>query len=119
MRPTGSPFLFTGVCPTSVAVEEPVEAIRTPRLSLLGVLPARSEARFRIELPLRSPVSLVIYDVRGRLVRTLIDGDLDAGASVVVWDGRDQNGSTVTGGVYFGSLQASGARFAARVPFLR
>jgi FlgD Ig-like domain len=111
--------LFTGDCPTTTTVGETPEPVLSPRLSSLGLRPARSEARFRIELHARSPVSFAIYDVRGRRLRTLVDGDLPAGATDVVWDGRDQNGATAAAGVYFGSLQTSGTRFVARVPFFR
>lgn len=45
--------------------------------------------------------SLKVYNVRGQLVRTLIDGSVERGASHVKWDGRDNRGSKVASGVYF------------------
>ncbi len=44
---------------------------------------------------------LTVYDVAGRLVRTLFDGDLDAGTHAVSWDGRDGTGRRLSSGVYY------------------
>ena len=56
-------------------------------------------------LPAAGRVHLVILDVQGRLVRTLIDGQENAGRERVTWDGRDQRGRTVQTGVYFYELR--------------
>ncbi len=45
--------------------------------------------------------SLVIYDVTGARVRTLVNGMRDTGRRVATWDGRDGNGSQVASGIYF------------------
>jgi flagellar hook assembly protein FlgD len=45
--------------------------------------------------------SLRIYDVSGRLVRTLVDGSLGKGVHELLWDGRDDNGDILASGVYF------------------
>jgi len=46
-------------------------------------------------------VALRIYDVSGKRVRTLVDGSLPAGEYTESWDGRDDHGIPVAGGVYF------------------
>ncbi len=46
-------------------------------------------------------VALVVYDVRGARVRTLVDGIVTGGKYVVDWDGRNDQGQTVGSGVYF------------------
>jgi flagellar hook assembly protein FlgD len=53
-------------------------------------------------------VHLAIYNVAGRLVRTLVDGEVDPGYHSVVWDGRDNNGVEVGSGVYFCRMEAEG-----------
>ncbi|MBD3347632.1 MAG: T9SS type A sorting domain-containing protein, partial [Candidatus Eisenbacteria bacterium] len=58
-------------------------------------------------LPSEGRVALRVYDVSGRLVRTLVDGEVDAGYHTVVWDGRDDGGSSVASGVYFCRMEAS------------
>jgi hypothetical protein len=51
-------------------------------------------------------VSIVIFDVTGRRVRTLVDGVQPAGRQSAVWDGRDDGGRTVASGVYFYRMNA-------------
>ncbi|MFQ6104822.1 MAG: alpha/beta hydrolase-fold protein [Candidatus Glassbacteria bacterium] len=53
----------------------------------------------------KQSVRLFIYDIRGRLVRTLIDSELEAGGHMIHWDGRDNNGQQVSSGIYFYSLR--------------
>jgi endonuclease/exonuclease/phosphatase family metal-dependent hydrolase len=62
--------------------------------------------RFGVGRPGR--VELRIYDVRGREVRTLVAGELAAGAQVRTWDGRDAAGHALAPGIYFARF-ASGA----------
>ena len=51
------------------------------------------------ELADRSVVHLAIYDLRGRLVRTLVGTEaLPPGAHEVVWNGRDDRGAMAAGG---------------------
>lgn len=54
------------------------------------------------------PVTLAVYDVSGRLVRTLASGSLAAGSHQRVWDGRDTAGRTVGSGAYFYRLSGPG-----------
>ena len=49
-------------------------------------------------------VSLVIYDILGNKVRTLVSGFVTPGNYVVSWDGTDNNGNNVSSGVYVYTL---------------
>ena len=60
----------------------------------------------RFALPSGGPVTLAIFDVSGRRVRTLIDGPLGAGWHQRVWDGRMDDGGFARSGVYFSRLEA-------------
>lgn len=51
-----------------------------------------------------SAVTLKIYNVRGQLVRTLVDEEKDTGSYTVRWDGRDEMGKAVASGVYLYKL---------------
>ncbi len=53
-------------------------------------------------------VELTVYDVSGRLVRTLIDGALPAGEHASTWDGRNASGRPSASGAYFAVLRAGG-----------
>jgi hypothetical protein len=61
------------------------------------------------------PVSLLVFDSRGRLVRSLIQGQAGNAGRRVVWDGRDDGGRVLPGGVYFLSLRARGSAESRRV----
>lgn len=51
-------------------------------------------------------VSLAIFDVRGRYVKTLAEGPVPAGEYSVGWDGCDETGGPVAAGIYFAHLRA-------------
>jgi len=61
---------------------------------------------FTLERPARA--SLSIYDVAGRRVRVLLSADLPAGGHRLQWDGRDDAGRELAGGVYYSRLEVEG-----------
>jgi flagellar hook assembly protein FlgD len=69
--------------------------------------PVRSQTVIRYALPRSGPLTLSVFDVGGRLTRTLVSGVQDAGTHAVVWDGRDQRGVQVANGAYFYNLAAA------------
>ena len=70
--------------------------------------PFRARTSIRFELPRPGKVRLTIYDVMGRLIRTVVDGDLPAGEHEVSWDARDNGGNLVSSGVYVARIEAEG-----------
>jgi hypothetical protein len=56
-------------------------------------------------LPRQADVQIVVYDILGKQVRTLVSGQMSPGYHTVKWDGRDQNGNTVGGGIYIYQLK--------------
>lgn len=66
-----------------------------------------------------SDVDLSIYDVSGRLVRTLLHGRRSAGGQKARWDGRDNSGGIVPSGVYFVRLKADGLAASQKLLFLK
>lgn len=65
------------------------------------------------------PVSLRIYDVSGRLVRTLLDEDGEPGTHAVQWDGLDDQGRQVASGTYFCRLTAWNEAAAHKIMLIR
>ena len=57
-------------------------------------------------VPSTSAVKVEIYDVTGRLVRTLVDGEAVPGRHCAIWDGRSDTGSQVGSGIYFCRMEA-------------
>ena len=49
---------------------------------------------------MNGPASVQVFDVRGRLVRSLHEGPLEAGPHDLAWDGRDDRGAALASGVY-------------------
>ena len=68
--------------------------------------PFNPTTRIQYRLPVEAQVKLVVYNVLGQAIRTLVDQELTAGTHQVVWDGRDNSGVTVASGVYFYVLQS-------------
>lgn len=63
--------------------------------------PVISKTTIQYQLPQNGKVSLAIYDCNGRLIKTLASGYQSKGIHEATWDGRDQLGEHVSGGVYF------------------
>ncbi|MAE72050.1 MAG: hypothetical protein CME06_16480 [Gemmatimonadetes bacterium] len=53
-----------------------------------------------------SDAKLAVFDHSGRLVRTLVNGAIEAGAHSVTWEGRDEAGLSVPSGIYLYRLEA-------------
>ena len=54
----------------------------------------------QFEIPVDSDIAVNIYDLNAHLVRTLFNGFKSAGIHSCVWDGKNENGRTVSNGVY-------------------
>jgi hypothetical protein len=69
--------------------------------------PFNPTTTIRYSLPANAAVTLEVYDVSGRLVRTLVDAETrKAGIYDELWDGKDARGEAVSTGVYFYRLTA-------------
>ena len=113
---SGAPSWITSLNP-ALAISP--AAVAAP--ALLGARPNPSPGRNEIAfvLPTDARVILRVYDVGGRLVRTLVDGPTPAGVHRVPWDGTDSRGRAVTSGIYFSKLEVGDLRRSARFMFLR
>jgi hypothetical protein len=93
-----------GVAPT-VCVPGP--AVSGVRLSSPWPNPAREGTALGLTLPVRQSVSAAVFDMEGRLVRTLSrDEELPAGVHSLRWDGRGEGGKLVANGVYLVTVRA-------------
>ena len=72
--------------------------------------PFRTDTAIRFALPREGRVELEIFDVSGRLVRTLVSGRTPAGWHQMTWSGRSENGRRVADGMYFCRLRLEGGR---------
>ncbi|MBN1560654.1 DUF4397 domain-containing protein [candidate division KSB1 bacterium] len=70
-------------------------------------------------LPERSAVKVVVYDVRGHQVATLLNGVREAGVHSVSWNGADDNGLPVASGAYFYALETDNFNHVRKMTMLR
>ena len=62
--------------------------------------PFNARCRIKLSIPSQEPVNLVLYDIAGRKVRSLVNGALVAGMHEITWDGNNSSGTGCTNGVY-------------------
>ncbi|UCE01746.1 MAG: T9SS type A sorting domain-containing protein [Candidatus Latescibacterota bacterium] len=96
-------------------------ASKQPRLMLAPAQPNpfRESTEIRFSLRATGHVSLAVYDVLGRRIRTLVDGHVRSGVHDERWDGRTDSGVRVSPGVYFLQLSNEGEKQAQRILFIR
>ena len=88
--------------------EEAAHLLKVMRLFQNRPNPFTPATRIGFELAQAGRVELGIHSVDGRLIRVLVDEERPAGFHEVIWDGRDNEGKKVAGGVYFYTLAGPG-----------
>ena len=82
--------------------------------------PFNPTTQISFDLAQSGRVALRIYDVAGRLVRTMIDKDMAAGRGYKeVWSGLDDQNQRVASGVYFYRLDAVGVSFTKKMVVMK
>jgi hypothetical protein len=81
--------------------DEPVGIVHEFKLSQNFPNPFNPSTEIQFTLPAFQDVSLIVYDVLGRQVKTLVNEQRHAGKHFVTWDGSNNFGSRVSSGVYF------------------
>lgn len=102
--------------------EAQVESMRLPgEFALLQNYPNpfNGQTTIRFQLPSRQRVSLYLFNVRGQLVRTLLDEEMEPGYHKVTWDGRTEGGQTVASGIYIYLIQAGRNRQSLKLTIIK
>jgi ABC-type transporter Mla MlaB component len=81
--------------------------------------PANPLTTVEFDLDRTSMVELVVYDVRGRMVRTLASRLFEAGVQRVPFDGRDDRGRTLASGVYFVRMETPSRILSERITLVK
>jgi hypothetical protein len=102
-----------GLCVTPTCESEDVAHEQPGNARINHLYPSRPNpfnprTTIRFSLAQAGAARLVVYDVAGRRVRTLVEGPQEAGAHEVVWDGTNDAGLTVPSGVYWSRLTTEG-----------
>jgi hypothetical protein len=120
MNVTASPYTYYFITATDFSGNEGKPAIvnslsgvgGTPDSYVLSVSnypnPFNPRTTVKYTVPGHARVSVRVYDASGAYITTLFDGDRDAGAYTIDWDGRAANGATVGSGVYFARISQDG-----------
>jgi len=102
-----------------VSLDVPIE---TPEVtSLLGNYPNpfNPETTIKYCVSQSGKAKLEIYNVRGQLVKSLFDGNVQAGAYAAIWNGKDDRGKLVSSGVYFYRLTTCGLSLTNKMVLLK
>jgi hypothetical protein len=81
--------------------------------------PFNPSLTMRYTLARPGQLTMKVFDTRGALVRTLLDGHVDQLTGAVTWDGTDQNGGGVSSGLYFVETKADGQVDVRKVTMLK
>jgi hypothetical protein len=84
-------------------VQDGVEPLR---LALkISPNPVTSGADIKLAIPVAGKASLKVFDVQGRLVKTLLDEKIAAGEHAIHWGGANKDGRRVASGIYFMKME--------------
>ena len=98
-------FYFDDFVVEGIQEYDPGTGVETPLLNtrMTGVHPNpfNPSTKIAYATPRDGHVTLAVYDVTGRRLRTLVDGNVPVGEHTAHWDGRGDDGQRVASGVYF------------------
>jgi flagellar basal-body rod modification protein FlgD len=94
--------------------------VDTILVSCNAIRPARGDVcRMQVRVERAGRAVVEVHDAAGQRVKTLLDGEVGAGAQLVAWDGRAEDGAVVAAGGYFVNARVPGGRRVVRVAVLR
>ena len=68
--------------------------------------PFNPETKINFQIPVRTHVTVRIYNLLGQEINALLDKVFEAGSHSILWDGKDMKGQPVSSGIYFYRLRA-------------
>jgi hypothetical protein len=110
---------FAGIGDGIVTAVEPGQLAPAAARVSAAPNPFGERTSFQFALPRREAATVAVYDVAGRLVRSLYHGVLESGTHTLEWSGRDAAERTVASGIYFLRVEAPSARMNAKLLRLR
>ena len=100
---------YFGKAPTAPGTGTDDSGVFVNRLDHARPNPFNPTTTIAYSLAGRSRVTIRVYDVAGRVVTTLVDGEAEAGPHVIVWNGTTDSGKRAASGVYFVKMEGTGA----------
>ena len=90
----------------TTSLDEPNQVERSYYLNQNFPNPFNPTTAISFGLNEKQRVHLEIFDIMGRLIRKLLDADMQPGEHEISWDGRNQSGNNVAAGIYFYHIRA-------------
>ncbi len=63
--------------------------------------PFTNKVRILFHLPEQKEIKLNVYDATGRMIKSLINGKMEKGRHLIIWNGEDNQNRGVSSGIYF------------------
>ncbi len=102
-----------------VGIAEKPEMPKSFELSSVAPNPMGSSVHIKYSVPVKTRVSLKVYDVSGKLIRTLVNDEENPGFKEVSWNGLDRAGRKVSRGIYFVRMDAPNYTATRKIILLR
>ncbi len=81
--------------------------------------PFNPETTISFNNPQNGRISLSIYNIKGQLVKTLLDEEIAVGTHSIVWNGTNEKGNSVTSGIYFTKITTTSSSLTKKMILLK
>lgn len=107
------------IIPAVAAVHSPVAPIVPMRLSLGSPNPFATRIKFDMTVEKEGHLEVAVHSGLGRVVRSLLSGDVGPGAFSFGWDGNDESGDPAASGMYFLRAEFEGSELTRAMMLVR
>ena len=101
-------FMIRAILDGNTGVETILEPVSENLTATNYPNPFNPETTIEMNIPQASQVRLSVYNLKGQLVRSLVNEHLEAGVYQYVWDGTDSRGNQSASGLYFYRVESEG-----------
>ena len=105
---------------SATSADDDTTPIATGDLSLCNYPnPFRADTNISFILPEKGDIRLDIYNIKGQKVRSMLGGNMSKGQHKVTWNGKDDQGRSVSSGIYFTRIEQAGKKQTGRMLLLK
>ncbi len=104
---------------SGIQLDPGAEVLKTYTLKQNFPNPFNPNTNITYQLPVSEDISLKIYDITGKEVKTLVNGYVGAGSHTAVWNGTNNSGAKVASGIYIYTLQVGSFKLNKRMTFVK
>jgi len=112
-------FMIRAILDGNTSVESILEPVSENLTVTNYPNPFNPETTIKMNIPQASQVRLAVYNLKGQLVKSLINEHLEAGVYQYVWDGTDNRGNQSASGLYFYRVESEGQVINRRMMLLK